>query len=522
MSWRAGGGVGESDRARTFVGKGFGMVSFGRLAGKIGLMAALAATIATGPVFAQTDAGPSPAKEAPPAVVDAAPAPAQAFAPRENDEAAEAQGPVKPAINQAIRDALTREAAAKNPSIQMRSLRQAVDAFYASRGDEPLWIAKGQWTAAARGAFKRLERAPEDGLDLSALRVYSLDEGPDASLALGDVALSEAVAAYAFQASGGRIDPARLSRLIGAHPAVVSAAKALEETSAAADAGQTLQSFNPRQPGYLALKEKLAETRAAPAPMARLASTRRGLSDATGAIAARRDAGLENEILTNMEFWRWLPRDLGAERVVVNIPEFTARYYRDNELVLPIRVITGKPEKATPLFSDKIEYVVVNPSWNVPQSIIKNELAGHLDALRAQGYEIRYVNGRLHIRQPPGERNALGHIKFVFPNDYAVYMHDTPTRHLFAQSRRAFSHGCVRVDQPLKFAEVLLRPERGWTEERIKKMIGPNERRISLPVPVPVHIVYFTMGLDDSGQMRRFDDIYGYSRKARELLGLGG
>jgi murein L,D-transpeptidase YcbB/YkuD len=169
-----------------------------------------------------------------------------------------------------------------------------------------------------------------------------------------------------------------------------------------------------------------------------------------------------------------------------------------------------------------MEYLIVNPSWNVPQSIIKNELMPHLDALRAQGYEIRTVNGRLYVRQPPGERNALGQIKFIFPNDYAVYMHDTPTRHLFATSRRAYSHGCVRVDQPFRLAEALLRPERGWSEERLRKMVGKTERRVNLPQPLPVHIAYFTLMVDETGNIQRFEDIYGYSRKARDLLGLGG
>ena len=473
-----------------------------------------------------TTAQPAPepmAKPETPAQAEAAPTPAPAAAPVY--VSAEPQGPRKPAINQALRDALVRDAAeAGRQTPQMRALRRAVDAFYENRGDAPLWIADGQWTPAARAAFDQLQHAPEDGLDLRAYRVYALGQGPEASLALGDVALSEAVAAYAFQASGGRIEPARISRLIGVHPPVVPAAQALEEVAASPHAAKTLDDYNPRQPGYLALKAKLSDVRAAPAPMARLAARDRGrrMDDATGTIAARRDTRLEDEILTNMEFWRWLPRDLGAERVVVNIPEFTARLYRNDALVLAFRVITGKPDKPTPLFSDKIEYIVVNPSWNVPQSIIKNELMPHLDALRAQGYEIRTVKGRLYVRQPPGERNALGQIKFVFPNDYAVYMHDTPTRRLFSTARRAYSHGCVRVDQPFKFAEDLLQPENGWNEARLRKMIGKSERRVNLPIPVPVHIVYFTATVDDSGQLQRFDDIYGYARKTRELLGLDG
>jgi murein L,D-transpeptidase YcbB/YkuD len=439
--------------------------------------------------------------------------------------ATEPLGPAKPAMNQAIRAALSRESSEglRQPG-PIRALRQAVDAFYASRGDAPVWLADGHWTPAARAAFERLQQAPDDGLDLRAFRVYSLDHGPDASLALGDTALSEAVAAYALQASGGRIDPSRISRLIGAHAPVVSAAQALDETSKSADADKTLHDYNPQHPGYLALRDKLAEVRAAPELQARVAATERGrgVSDASPALGARRNADLEAEILTNMEFWRWLPRELGSDRVVVNIPEFTARLYRDNAVILPIRVITGKPDKPTPLFSDKMEYLVVNPSWNVPQSIIKNEMMPKLDALRAQGYDIRTINGRLTVRQPPGERNALGQIKFIFPNDYAVYMHDTPTRNLFATSRRAYSHGCVRVDQPFKLAEDLLRPERGWTEARLRKMVGKSERRVNLPEPMPIHIVYFTFAVDQGGQAQRFEDIYGYSRKTRELLGLGG
>jgi murein L,D-transpeptidase YcbB/YkuD len=434
------------------------------------------------------------------------------------------QGPEKPSINLALRAALSRAAEdSSRLTPESRARRQAVDAFYASRGDAPVWLDKGQWTPAAHAVFETLKTAADDGLDLRATRVYSLDQAPEASLALGDIALSEAVAAYAFQASGGRIDPARISRLIAPRAGVASPAQALDEISKAADAGAALQNYNPRHPGYMALREKLAQTRAEPVsgPVARLAArdSSKRASDAVGSIG-RRGALLESEILVNMEFWRWLPRDLGRDRIMVNVPEFMARLYRDDSLELSTRVIVGKPDKTTPLFSDQMEYLIVNPSWNVPQSIIKNEMMNKLDSLRRQGYDVEWVNGKLRVRQPPGERNALGQIKFIFPNDYAVYMHDTPTRNLFQASVRAFSHGCVRVDQPFKLAEDLLRPERGWTEARLRKLVGKNERRVALPAPVPIHIVYFTMAEDDSGQWRRFDDIYGYSGKARELLGI--
>nr|WP_252393670.1 L,D-transpeptidase family protein [Candidatus Rhodoblastus alkanivorans] len=530
------------------------MVSFGSSAARLRTAAALAALIVAGAAFAQAQTQvPAPAPVADPAATPPAAAPvatpaaapdtpstAQPAAPPTPSSAAgpaaaapapafrivstEPQGPNKPAINQAIRGAVARDrGAAGRLTAQEGAIRRAVDAYYAARGDAPVWLDHGQWTPQARATFEQLQRAPEDGLDLSAYRVFSLGEGSDKALALGDVALSQAVAAYAFQASGGRIDPARISKLIGSKPDVVSAARALDETSKSDDAARTLEGYNPRQSGYLALKAKLAELRAEPVAMAQLASADHGrrMTDAAR-VGSRRSARLEDEILTNMEFWRWLPRDLGADRIMVNVPEFTARLYRNNTLVLPVRVITGKPNKPTPLFSDKIQYIIVNPSWNVPQSIIRNEMMPHLAALRAQGYVITEVNGRIHVRQPPGERNALGRIKFVFPNDYAVYMHDTPTRNLFSASRRAFSHGCVRVDQPFKLAEDLLQPENGWTEARIKKLLGSHERRVTLPQPMPIHIVYFTATVDDAGDLKQFDDVYGYARKVGELLGLGG
>jgi murein L,D-transpeptidase YcbB/YkuD len=507
--------------------KGFGMFSLGSAASHPRMAAiAFAALIAAGAAWGD----PAP-QAAAPASEAAAPEPA-AGAPVANEANPDAKpgavlgtvvlGPDKPSINSALRVALLRQGDEPARTQDVRARRQAVDAFYASRGDAPIWIDNGQWTPAARAVFEALQGAADDGLDLRAYRVYSLDKGKEISLALGEVALSDAVAAYAFQASGGRVDPRRLSALIGARPSVVGAAQALDETSKATDAGAVLKAYNPNHPGYIALREKLAQARSEPRidpiTLAAARETRRA-SDAVGSIG-RRPAPLESEILVNMEFWRWLPRDLGRDRIMVNVPEFMARLYRNDAVALETRVIVGKPDKQTPLFSNRMDYLIVNPSWNVPQSIIKNEMASHLDHLRAQGYVISYSNGLLHVRQPPGERNALGKIKFIFPNDYSVYMHDTPNHGLFEASARAFSHGCVRVDQPFRFAEAVLGP--GWSEARIKKLIGKSEREVRLPEPLPVHIAYFTFAQDEFGEWRRFDDIYGYAGKTRQMLGLGG
>jgi murein L,D-transpeptidase YcbB/YkuD len=233
---------------------------------------------------------------------------------------------------------------------------------------------------------------------------------------------------------------------------------------------------------------------------------------------------LEDEIIANMERWRWMPRDMGHERIEVNIPDYTVRVYRGDEVVHKARVIVGKPKTPTPVFSDAMEFLIVNPYWNVPPSILRNEMLPKLredpDSLRRMGYEVvRNRDGGISVRQPPGERNALGWIKFMFPNEHAVYLHDTPTRHLFANAKRAYSHGCVRVDQPFALAEIVL--GEGWTEERVKKLKGGGERTVRMPRPLPIHIGYFSAFVDEAGKLQLREDLYGHSQKVKAALGLG-
>ncbi|PWB83707.1 MAG: L,D-transpeptidase, partial [Methylocystaceae bacterium] len=234
-------------------------------------------------------------------------------------------------------------------------------------------------------------------------------------------------------------------------------------------------------------------------------------------------ARVEGEIVANMERWRWMPRELSATRIEVNIPDFELTLVRDGQPAYRSRVIVGKATTPTPIFSNAMRFITVNPYWNVPPSILKNEMLGRhggdLSYLAQRGFDVSYSNGRPFVRQRPGERNALGRIKFIFPNQYSVYMHDTPTRNLFAQSKRAFSHGCMRVDQPFRLAEAVLGPESGWTEEHVRALIGRSERTIDLAEPLPVHIEYFTAFVDENGALQLRDDIYGHSAKVRTALG---
>lgn len=468
---------------------------------------------------------------------------------------------------------------AERGTVQQRKFREALAAFYEARQYAPVWIADAKWNDKASSAIARLERAADDALSLRATPIPALSGKDEAAIASADVALSELIAAYARQASGVRVDPLTISKQITAKPDVVDVGRALTEVSSAADAGAKLASYNPQHAGYQLLREKLAELRhAAPAvaqskkripagPVLKagmrddrvpLIRARFGLTltqdndelvydtkvaaavadfqkqnglPASGTLTTRTiDAlsdgdpeRLENELIANMESWRWMPRDMGEERIEVNIPDYMVRVYRGEKIIHQARVIVGKPQTPTPIFSNAMQFLIVNPYWNVPPSIIKKEMLPKLkedpDYLKKLGYEVLpQKGGGVAVRQPPGERNALGWIKFMFPNEHAVYLHDTPTRHLFANAKRAFSHGCVRVDQPFSLAEIVL--GEGWTEERVKALKGGGERMVKMPRPLQIHIGYFSAFVDEHGKLQLREDIYGYSQKVRAALGL--
>ncbi len=232
-------------------------------------------------------------------------------------------------------------------------------------------------------------------------------------------------------------------------------------------------------------------------------------------------------IVANMERWRWLPHDLGRAYVILNIPDYTLRVMKDGAQVWTTRVVTGKPGKmATPMLTETMKFITVNPTWNVPPSIINNEYLPALqqdpDALERIGLKMETSkDGTVRIYQPPGAANALGRIRFNFPNKFLVYQHDTPDKYLFEKFPRAYSHGCMRVQFPDKYAEVLLgisNPKDGYTAERIQKMYGSGETNINLNTPIPVHITYQTAFVDDAGHLQLRDDVYGRDAALLPLL----
>jgi murein L,D-transpeptidase YcbB/YkuD len=232
-------------------------------------------------------------------------------------------------------------------------------------------------------------------------------------------------------------------------------------------------------------------------------------------------------LLNNMERARWLPKSLGLRHVFVNQAAFEARVMDKGEEVWKTRVIVGKAHTQTNVFHDEMETVVFNPSWGVPPSIIANEYLpklrrdpGYLDRI---GYKVVNEKGKVvpsrsvawgkygskvpfGIQQPPGAKNALGDVKFLFPNTHNIYMHDTPSRELFENDVRAFSHGCVRVQDPRHFASVIL----GWDRTQVEEHIATAKTEtVKLPTKVPVHLTYFTAWPDNAGKMQYFSDIYG-------------
>ncbi|TMJ61644.1 MAG: murein L,D-transpeptidase [Alphaproteobacteria bacterium] len=245
----------------------------------------------------------------------------------------------------------------------------------------------------------------------------------------------------------------------------------------------------------------------------------------------KRDRQIDT-VIVNMERWRWLPRQLGAASlgnayVILNVPDYTLKVMHNGAQVWNTRVVTGKPGiHATPLLTETMKFITVNPTWNVPPSIIYNEYLPALEqdptVLQRMGLRLeRASDGSIHISQPPGDANALGRIRFNFPNKFLVYQHDTPDKNLFAKEERAFSHGCMRVQNPDQYAATLLNitmSNERYTPEKIRSMYGHSEIDLKFPTPIPVNITYQTAFVDEAGKLQLRKDVYGRDAAMVALL----
>ncbi len=455
--------------------------------------------------------------------------------------------------------------------------RAAIEAFYSGRDYAPLWITDGKPNERATAAISYLEKVGADGLDPADYPVpnfASLDD--PAGLAEAEIRLTTSVVAYAHHAQVGRVHWSRVSGDIYYDQKPSTPAEVLAALADSKDVSETLDSYEPHDPGYVALKAKLAELRAGkaqpaqeqipngPAPRLGAQDDRvpllrqrlgvpgngttfdKALSTAvkkfqqehelkvTGTLSTQTIEALNGRqpdrpidtIIANLERWRWMPHDLGKTYVMVNLPDFTLRVMHDGKELWKTRIVDGKPNMPTPIMSAEMKFITVNPTWNVPPSIVAREYMPVLEqdpsVLERMGLSVSTnPDGTVHISQPPGDKNALGRLRFNFPNKFLVYQHDTPEKHLFAYDRRAFSHGCMRVQDPVKYAEVLLslvRPRDNYTEEKIRRMFGNSEVDIQFPQFIPVHLTYQTAFVDEEGKLEFRDDIYGRDKVLLAIL----
>lgn len=235
------------------------------------------------------------------------------------------------------------------------------------------------------------------------------------------------------------------------------------------------------------------------------------------------------QILLNMNRMRWMPIEPDGRLIIVNIPEFALHVYENKKKVWDMNVVVGKEGHNTTMFSGDLNQIVFSPYWNVPQSIVEKEilpkLASNPDYLASQNMEQVGTDedGVPKIRQLPGPGNSLGKVKFLFPNSFNIYFHDTNAKSLFEKDKRAFSHGCIRLADPEKMAQYLLRDQPEWTPGKIEDaMNSGKEKYVKLKNPVPVIITYYTAWVDDNGQLNFRDDIYSHDEDMGSKMFVGG
>ncbi len=465
--------------------------------------------------------------------------------------------------------------------------RGALVQYYADTEYQPIWVDSAGINNRAQSLLRVLERSPKYGLVSSDFKTkYATADTGEAltsnMLARIELELSLVALKYMDTARNGRFEPTKLSRFMNGTRERVDGARALEKLGRSIMVMAYLESYHPSHPQFRALKKELAALQNPATKTEKIikvpsrgptlkpgmihtdvAVVRKRLKvqipqnegadlfnpalyDATlkqavaqfqeskglkgDGIVGRRTRMAMNEgivaegwrkeqLLANMERWRWLPDRLGENHILVNIPEYKVRVFSGGKVIHKERVIVGKIANKTPFFSDKMETVVFNPYWNVPQSIIANEMNYSVP----RGYEGHYNNGMLHVRQPPGPRNALGKVKFLFPNKHAVYLHDTPSKSLFNSKARAFSHGCMRVRDPKRMAEVIL--SIGYKASS-KSLVNRHwntlkNAQLRLKHKIPIHVTYFTAWLGQDGQIKYFNDVYKHDKRIVTALNGG-
>ena len=472
--------------------------------------------------------------------------------------------------------------------------RDALKNYYAGRAYQPVWFDDRGPTRAASEAVKEMTEAETWGLKASDFQLPAaatpLDGGrwTAEQVAAAEFELTAAILRYARHARGGRIgEPEKmLSDFLDRSPALVEPAEVLSRVAQAAHPGEAMRAFHPSHEQFSKLHDLYVKVRggAKVAVIANIAAKGAllapGQTHADIALLRRRfkvaaAAGKEEfyddklvsavkafqesmslpadgiagpvtrkalnaeapdklqAIVASMEQWRWMPRDLGRTHLLVNVPAFTVNFMQDGVSKLEERVIVGKQDTQTPVFSKDMTAVVLRPSWFLPDSIKLEKLlhaARRGKSIEDEGiiikkgervvksWDVDWDKAELSeysIFQPSGDGNALGDVKFLFPNKHSVYLHDTPTKKLFEASDRLFSHGCVRLRNPLAMAQLVLDNDKGHGAFNAARLVkdGPGSNQIMLDTPLPMHIGYFTVWVGANGEAHFFADSYGHNER---------
>jgi L,D-transpeptidase YcbB len=474
--------------------------------------------------------------------------------------------------------------------------------FYFDRSFKPVWTRDAGAKSKARELLATMKRAEEEGLDPAWYRVREIDDLIDETdprgLAELDMLVTRAFIDYARDLQKGRVSPSEVDSENATAPLEIGAATLLDGAEQADSIAQYVQTLQPDSDRYQRMRTKLAELRKLEAnggwpmipqgaavkpggsdgrlPVIRdylvvtgdLAAADRGSGDRydekavaavkhfqerhgltqDGVIGGTTLAEMQvpvdrrvRQLEVNMERRRWMNRELGDLHIFVNLADQYLKVVKDEKTIHTALLVVGKPFTRTPIFSEKMTYIVFNPYWSVPPSIANKEylvklrqdpgvlsrqkirvLAGAGDNAREiDPYSVNWSGmSRMPyaLRQDPGKGNSLGRLKFMFPNKYNVYIHDTPAKALFSKDLRVYSHGCMRVQNPEELAEVLLKSQ-GWTEAKIDAQLATGAQKIvNLKTPIPVHVTYLTAWVNKDGTVNFRRDVYKRDQRLMEAM----
>jgi murein L,D-transpeptidase YcbB/YkuD len=467
------------------------------------------------------EASPQPSETSQPpesAAKNAAPSPAEA----EDAQATQEATPVPPhPVVAIIRDKLAGTGVDKDAeTVDVAALRT----FYGAWNRPPLWITDMGLSAKGQAALFEIQKADDWGLDAKAFALPdagALPANPEAQ-ASAEIKLDLAILKYARFARGGRFTPSEISDVLDQTPPLSDPQEVIAEIAVTASPGAYLQSLHPHHAHFVRLHQTLLKARD------------KDEGAETDEIAIRR-------IIINMERWRWLPEDLGPLYVWVNTPEFMLYVVKDGKTIFSDKTLVGTIGNPTPVFSADMDTIVFNPDWVAPPSILDEKL---LPALRRKDFNILKANkllvsyqgkridptsvnwSRVDIHnftfsQKAGPKNVLGKAKFLYPNKHVVYMHDTlPYRQkVFKEEKRDIGYGCVRMQRPRQFAELMLAEDKEWPASKVKDLWDKGVNNpVTLDKTPPVHTTYFTVVVDDQGKVATFGDLYGLDRKMAVAL----